>query len=495
MTLTMNAESEPVSSASLHCAAAQRGEPGWIRMRIKRDMTQVIRRSRKFYFSLLHRRTRPIFSHQLPPSHMASRDAPVLVHRSSSSSSTRSLSSFVISSSSLYRTPPSHPQPPDFDYKTSQTDVSLFKSTLAEEGVRHVDAALSTKRYKTPEFGTTLLQVIQSLQVSSWTSAKLSAAQIHIHKVSGSLTNAVFFVSYRGQSAHPPRTLLLRIYGASSDQLVSRSTELRILHVLSSQYRIGPRIYGTFRNGRIEEYFESDALTPHDMRQPHISSWIGRRMRELHHVEIQQVLGSDVPRTLAVMDNVAKWLAPARAVLELVPWSGIDLDRFEREWTAYLQKVFGWEAERGESPRVFAHNDAQYGNLLRLRNPPRNAPPHHQIIVVDYEYASLNPAAFDIANHFHEWTTDYNSATPHLLNLAGYPSLEERLNFYRAYLGSDAGIEELDGQVQMWSAASHGMWGVWAIVQAREQVESGDGGEFDYLGYAMSRLMLFYGLQ
>ena len=146
-----------------------------------------------------------------------------------------------------------------------------------------------------------------------------------------------------------------------------------------------------------------------------------------------------------------------------------------------------------------------------------------QIIVVDFEYASPNPAAFDIANHFHEWTANYHGATPHLLDPSRYPSPDERRNFYRAYLthtdchldapasapvpaaapdlSADALAAEmatLDGHVRLWSPASHGMWAVWGIVQARETVEldgkdGGGGGEpeFDYLGYAQCRITGF----
>jgi choline kinase len=118
--------------------------------------------------------------------------------------------------------------------------------------------------------------------------------------------------------------------------------------------------------------------------------------------------------------------------------------------------------------------------------------------VVDFEYAGLNPAAFDIANHFHEWTADYHSATPHLLDPSRYPNNEQRRNFYRAYLEYSSpmrestieyNMEQLDKQVRVWSPASHGMWAVWGLVQAREALE-GEAVEceFDYVGYALSRV-------
>ncbi|GAA6009950.1 hypothetical protein JCM11491_000877 [Sporobolomyces phaffii] len=85
-------------------------------------------------------------------------------------------------------------------------------------------------------------------------------------------------------------TLLLRIYGPSSGSLISRRNELHILHTLSSEYGIGPRVLGTFANGRVEEYFHSRALVKEEMRDPRVSRWIGRRMRELHSVDLERMI-------------------------------------------------------------------------------------------------------------------------------------------------------------------------------------------------------------
>ena len=183
--------------------------------------------------------------------------------------------------------------------------------------------------------------------------------------------------------------------------------------MLSSVYTIGPRVFGTFGNGRVEEFFESQALTPEDLRDPQTSRWIARRMRELHRVDIQIVSGGreewndrdHAGDAVAVRKNVKDWFAPAAEVFDLLtgvaadlgldekknrdhPWwrvkEDIDLDRFYREWYAYVAWLKDWEIHHTMSPRVFAHNDAQYGNLLRLANPKEGMPNHHQIIVVDF---------------------------------------------------------------------------------------------------------------
>lgn len=127
--------------------------------------------------------------------------------------------------------------------------------------------------------------------------------------------------------------------------------------------------------------------------------------------------------------------------------------------------------------------------------------------MVDFEYASPNPASFDIANHFHEWTANYHSITPHILDVARYPTMAERRNFYTAYLthstilGEKPPINEdeleglihkLDRQVRIWSPASHAMWAIWGIVQAREDLGGNTEPEFDYIGYSQGRMASFF---
>lgn len=291
-------------------------------------------------------------------------------------------------------------------------------------------------------------------------------------------------------------------------------------------------MYGTFGNGRVEEYFESDTLTASDLRDKHISRWIGARMAELHCVDIEAIeetspltRGEGKGWEIGAKKNVKAWLAPAKEVLALASVSeasqrDLDLDVFFKQWEKYMLWLKEFERSEGRSKRVFAHNDTQYGNLLKGARIQEGAPEHHQvcahrraemtsftfpilkIIVVDFEYASPNPAAFDIGNHFHEWTANYHGPTPQILDPARYPTLKERRNFYLAYMAQSAippqaltkdalerELNKMDRQVRAWSPASQAMWAVWGIVQARDSLEGDDGGsEFDYIGYSRCRM-------
>lgn len=77
------------------------------------------------------------------------------------------------------------------------------------------------------------------------------------------------------------RKLLLRIYGPQVEHLIDREGELQILRRLGRK-NIGPRVLGTFNNGRFEEYFNAHPLTPRELRIPETSRQIAKRMRELH---------------------------------------------------------------------------------------------------------------------------------------------------------------------------------------------------------------------
>jgi thiamine kinase-like enzyme len=56
------------------------------------------------------------------------------------------------------------------------------------------------------------------------------------------------------------------------------------------------------------------------------------------------------------------------------------------------------------------------------------------LLLQDYEYASFNPVAYDIANHFCEMAADYHSANPHILDYSKYPDMDEQKRFVKTYL-------------------------------------------------------------
>nr|POE85181.1 choline kinase [Quercus suber] len=322
------------------------------------------------------------------------------------------------------------------------------------------------------------LRLIHTLRLKGWRKVPLElSGACTIQRLSGALTNAVYVVSppeniptRKDKSdaptplapRKPPPKLLLRIYGPQVEHLIDRESELAILRRLAKK-RIGPRMLGTFANGRFEEFFHAQTLTPEDLRCPDTSRQIAKRMRELHDgielLEKERDDGAFVWRNwdkwVQRVEQVVSWLDEQvtnlpegfkpvgpdgwkrRGLICGVPWK-VFRDVVEK-YRAWLDEQYGGSRKIREQ-LVFAHNDAQYGNLLRLM-PTGESPlllpanTHKQLVVIDFEYSNANLPGQEFANHFTEWCYNYHDERkPYACNTQLYPTLEEQERFIRAYV-------------------------------------------------------------
>ncbi|CEP07454.1 hypothetical protein [Parasitella parasitica] len=311
---------------------------------------------------------------------------------------------------------------------------------------------------------------------------------IKLDRVSGALTNAVFFVN-----AVNKRRLLLRVYGNGVDQIIDRGNELAWLARLSS-LSIGPKLLGIFGNGRFEEYLPSTTLTHHDIREPETSKGIAACLRELHDIATVYPFSAEKDH-LEIWANIDKWY---RVVMGLLPVLYKKSDGWDKVLETFNLELLPFEIEKckqileaAESPIVFAHNDTQYGNVLKLEKT-------NELVIVDFEYAGYNPRGFDIANHFCEWTYDYHSDQPASMDLGKYPSYEEQIRFLNAYLDTKSKhnnlgvldkavtVEDLQKEAAMWLMTSHLSWGLWGLIQASQSEI-----DFDYFLFSTQRLNAF----
>ena len=174
------------------------------------------------------------------------------------------------------------------------------------------------------------------------------------------------------------RKLLLRIYGPNAEHLIDRSKELEVLKRLARK-KIGPRLLGTFINGRFEQYLNARPLTPEELRDPEISRQIAKRMRELHEgidLTIEErsagpLLWQNWDKWVKLCKKIIEWLDEqitnprkfpksraeawrTRGLICGVPWSLFckAVDNY-RKW---LEETYGGR-ESIRDHLVFAHND------------------------------------------------------------------------------------------------------------------------------------------
>ncbi|KAF1995613.1 kinase-like protein [Amniculicola lignicola CBS 123094] len=349
----------------------------------------------------------------------------------------------------------------------SDAPTSSAKSTRSTKSSKESDA-WATFKFE-------IVRLTHTLKLKGW--RRVSSEQsgdIEVERLSGALTNAVYVVSppknihpRKGDGdtpAHrlPPPKLLLRIYGPQVEHLIDREAELQILRRLARK-RIGPRLLGTFTNGRFEEFFHAQTLTPKDLRVPETSKQIAKRMRELHEgidlLPKERAAGPFVwknwDKWVNRCEQIVTWLdqqvreqQQSGATLSPDDWKhrgfvcGVEWPVFRKtveKYRAWLDEQYGGE-QKVKERLVFAHNDTQYGNILRLM-PAGESPlmlpanEHKQLIVIDFEYANANLPGLEFANHFTEWCYNYHDTeTAYACNTKYYPTPEEQHRFICAYL-------------------------------------------------------------
>lgn len=139
------------------------------------------------------------------------------------------------------------------------------------------------------------------------------------------------------------------------------------------------------------------------------------------------------------------------------------------------------------SPCGFTHND------LLLENVVYNAE-KSSVSFIDFEYGGYSYLYFDIGNHF----TEHAGVGVEDHNL--YPSDDYQKEWLTLYLSeyhrvnaisdvpiTDDLLNNVVAQVKLFSLCSYLFWGVWAFFQAENSAV-----EFDYVGFAKSRLGAFY---
>ncbi|KAK4192519.1 kinase-like domain-containing protein [Podospora australis] len=320
-------------------------------------------------------------------------------------------------------------------------------------------------------FKNEIIRLAHTLRLKGWRRVPLDSGEsISVERLSGALTNAVYVVSPPPESVLPPQEgkkspekVLLRIYGPQVEHLIDRENELSVLRRLARK-KIGPRLLGTFMNGRFEQYLNAAALTSQSMREPDISRHIAKRMRELH--DGVELLDEEKDQGPGVWRNWDKWLTQVEKTVlfldkQVQPGThGIARSSSDKwkargyvcgvEWSVFKELVQKYRKlldDHYGHPKnirdklVFAHNDTQYGNILRVRPDDKKSPllqpanEHKQLVVIDFEYAGANIPGLEFANHFSEWTYNYHDPVyAHACDTTKYPNPEQQRRFIKAYV-------------------------------------------------------------
>ena len=265
-------------------------------------------------------------------------------------------------------------------------------------------------------FKNEIIRLAHTLRLKGWRRVALDSGEsISVERLSGALTNAVYVVSppddlreKTEQNKKPPAKLLLRIYGPQVEHIIDRENELSVLRRLARK-KIGPRLLGTFANGRFEQYLNAITLTASNIRDPQTSKQIAKRMRELH--EGIELLEEERDGGPAVWKNWDNWLPTVEAAVTFLDkrilsgklgpvrgpadaWKerglvcGVEWAKFKAmvdKYRKYLDDRYG-DQKIVRDHLVFAHNDVSnwHGIIPHQTYPTNQCRPN---MVIFYECA------------------------------------------------------------------------------------------------------------
>ncbi|XP_055126408.2 choline kinase alpha isoform X8 [Symphalangus syndactylus] len=322
--------------------------------------------------------------------------------------------------------------------------------------------------------------------------------EFHISVIRGGLSNMLFQCSLPDTTAtlgDEPRKVLLRLYGAILQMGAEAMVLESVMFAILAERSLGPKLYGIFPQGRLEQFIPSRRLDTEELSLPDISAEIAEKMATFH--------GMKMP-----FNKEPKWLF---GTMEKYLKEVLRIKFTEESRIKKLHKLLSYNLplelenlrsllESTPSPVVFCHNDCQEGNILLLEG--RENSEKQKLMLIDFEYSSYNYRGFDIGNHFCEWIYDYSYEKYPFFraNIRKYPTKKQQLHFISSYLPAfqndfenlsteEKSIieEEMLLEVNRFALASHFLWGLWSIVQAKISSI-----EFGYMDYAQARFDAYF---
>lgn len=268
----------------------------------------------------------------------------------------------------------------------------------------------------------------------------------NLQNFSGGMSNVLFCCSLPESysDTKQPSQVLLRFYGDEAKNS-NISIQLEIFSLLSAK-NLGPKLYGKFDDGRLEEFLPAESLTSEELIDAKISNIIAKKIAAIHNLEFPKINKNSVwlkDKFLELTNFIENSNKHNSQINGTPPSStpltkatrGIAKDLLAIDYQKEIRFLNGLLNET-QSPVVFSHNDLHQGNILLAKLSKKRPTLNERIVFIDFEYCSYNYRAYDIANHFCEWSFQYDTPDyPHFDFFQDrIPDESRQLKFVENYL-------------------------------------------------------------
>ena len=279
------------------------------------------------------------------------------------------------------------------------------------------------------------LELVISHMGVEW--AGTSINEVQLRKITGGFVNRLFLLTRTTPAIEEPAKILIRFFGTQGplqdppeSNTTLSSTEQALVYYIMGLQGLGPKLHGTFRGGRLEEWIDAHTLTPEESMDPTIRRDIARSYARLHNLDLPL---ARIKRFRSMVQELKGVSQRAEEFAQRLLVNGDErVKEFvnilkSTDWTSELEWVCGLVLKH-HCRTGFVIGDANYLNVL-----VKNYKSECQVMLIDYETLMFGFRGFDIGGHFNERMYCYDRENN---VLSGYPApdLHEQLLFCEDYL-------------------------------------------------------------
>ncbi|CAI2349234.1 unnamed protein product [Caenorhabditis sp. 36 PRJEB53466] len=317
--------------------------------------------------------------------------------------------------------------------------------------------------------------------------------RVNVLQIKGGQSNLMFHVTCSSSGAND---FLVRIH-RQPQSLVFVDT---LVFSIFSERGVGPKLYGFFPGGRLEEFLPSRTMDADTILDAEVSRKIGAVLPRYHSIEVP------VSQNRRCFQLMREWLDEYKSfgggdytiTPTTITYSDhpkvLTIEDISRE----IDVCEKWAADIYEHTLVYSHNDLACGNVLELNDTK-------EIVLIDWEFSSYNSRGFDIAMHLSETALDFRVPFPPGIKISeeltdNPPNLEL---FCEAYIDADnklknrspdnrqSEIRALIQEVEFFWPVTHLFWGISSMRFAIKNYDSG----VDQDVQAMDRWAVYFHLK
>ncbi|CAA84303.2 Putative choline kinase B3 [Caenorhabditis elegans] len=227
----------------------------------------------------------------------------------------------------------------------------------------------------------------------------VNRSEVTVTRILGGQSNHMFHVT----SSTSATSFVLRIHREGQSQFDTDIVNFAIF----SERGLGPKLYGFFEEGRMEEFLPSVTLKLNDVLNTEISRKIGAAFPKYHAINVPV---SKSRRCFQIMrESLHDYQALGGGDFAIFPtvvtYSEHPKSISIKDLLTEIDLLEKWSIDLFENTLVFCHNDLTSSNILQLNSTG-------ELVFIDWENASYNWRGYDLAMHLSEAAVIRNTCPP-----------------------------------------------------------------------------------